>query len=69
LALGSGNPWRLLTRIHAAAARWLPSLFAYQIILEATPLPTVPRLLAKSIRHSEGLQSQHAGSFAEIEKA
>lgn len=69
LALGSGNLWRLLTRVHAALARWMPSLFAYQMILEATPLPTVPRLLAKSIRHSEGLQVQHPGSLPEIEKA
>ena len=69
LALGSGNLWRLLTRVHAALARWMPSLFAYQMILEATPLPTVPRLLAKGIRHSEELQVQHPGSLPEIEKA
>ena len=58
LALGVGNPWRALTRAHAFLARLFPSLFAYQIILEAKPLPTVGRLLAQSIRHSESLQKQ-----------
>jgi glycosyltransferase involved in cell wall biosynthesis len=56
LALGAGNPWRALTRLHAFLARLLPSIFAYQIIVEATPLPTVGRLLQESIRHSETLR-------------
>ncbi len=57
LALGSTPLPRFLTKLHLLFARALPSWFAYQMIVECEPLPTVDALLSDSIRNSEQLRS------------
>jgi len=53
LALGPGKLASVLTSIHAFSARMLPSLFAYQHIIEATPRATVATLLRHSFENSK----------------
>jgi hypothetical protein len=53
LALGPGMLARTLTAVHATAARLLPSLFAYQHIIEASPRPTVATLIGKCFENSQ----------------
>jgi len=54
LALGK-RKWlaRLLTSLHAIAARFMPSLFAYQHMVEASPRPTVATLIRHSFENSK----------------
>lgn len=53
LAFGKCRLARLLTRLNAVAARWFPSLFAYQNIIEAQPRPVVSTLIRHSFENSE----------------
>lgn len=53
LAFGPGIIARSLTAVHATAARLLPSLFAYQHIIEASPRPTVSTLIGKCFENSQ----------------
>ncbi len=55
LAMGSGGIAALLTSVHARFAKWLPSFFAYQMIVECHPQPTVDQLLNRSLENSRRL--------------
>lgn len=57
LAMGAGGLAAMLTSLHAILARWFPSFFAYQMIVECTPLPTVDLLLERSFENSRRLSS------------
>lgn len=54
-ALAFGDSWlaRMLTSLHAAFARVLPSLFAYQNLIAARPRPTVATLIRHSFENSK----------------
>lgn len=53
LAIGKSRLSDLLGRINAVAAKLWPTLFAYQIIVEATPRPTVETLIRHSFENSK----------------
>jgi glycosyltransferase involved in cell wall biosynthesis len=57
LALGDNRFARALVRINSALIRIWRGLFAYQVFLVATPLPTVDALLDDSIEASAGKKS------------
>ncbi len=50
LALGLNRLSRALLAVNAALAKVLPGLFAYQVVLEARPLPSVACVLRKAER-------------------
>lgn len=52
LALGRNWLVRVLTHVNQWLAGLFPSLFAYQIVAECHPLPTVDELLSASLAHS-----------------
>jgi hypothetical protein len=53
LALGDSVLARILTSSHAAVASVLPSLFAYQNLIDARPRPTVATLIRHSFENSK----------------
>jgi glycosyltransferase involved in cell wall biosynthesis len=53
LAFGNSQLARILTRLHCTAAMLMPSLFAYQNIVEASPRPTVSTLVRHSFENSK----------------
>jgi hypothetical protein len=57
LAFGDNRFARALVRINSALIRIWRGLFAYQVFLVATPLPTVEALLDDSIAASAGKES------------
>ena len=57
LALGNNRFARTLVKLNAALIRLSRGLFAYQVFLVATPLPTVDALLDDSIEASAGKRS------------
>jgi hypothetical protein len=59
-ALGNNAFSRALLALHRAAAWLLPSLFAYQFLVVARPLPTVRQLLETAIRRSKDQAGQIA---------
>lgn len=52
LAFGNSRLVEMLTRLHAMVSNLLPSLFAYQMIIEATPRATVSTLVRHSFENS-----------------
>jgi glycosyltransferase involved in cell wall biosynthesis len=57
LAFGGGLVPRLLTSLHAFAAKLLPGLFAYQHLVEAAIRPTVSTLIRHSFENAKNLIS------------
>ena len=57
LALGNNRFARTLVKLNAALIRLSRGVFAYQVFLVATPLPTVDALLDDSIEASAGKRS------------
>lgn len=55
LAFGSNCWTRLVTRLNRWLAKCWPSLFAYQVLAECYPLPTVDELLGASFANSRAL--------------
>jgi len=53
LAFGDGRLASILTKLHSLAAKLMPSLFAYQNIIEATPRATVSTLVRHSFENSK----------------
>jgi hypothetical protein len=56
LAFGDGSIPRLLTSLHAFAAKLMPGLFAYQHLVEAAIRPKVSTLIRHSFENSEKLK-------------
>ena len=53
LAFGDSRLARILTLLHAKVACWLPSLFAFQNLIDARPRPTVATLIRHSFENSK----------------
>jgi len=65
LALGRNGLVRAMARFNHWLAGLFPSLFAYQMMAECHPLPTVDELLGASVAHSRALSVRGGAGAAE----